>query len=102
VQGLSLPPFKHFSSSFLRLRAFCGDREVTPIHPFKIEQPISETDAVYEGLYVFDPGALGPQCASVKLVLYSEKDPEKAETRVVDAKVVNQIWQDFAAYRAPK
>ncbi len=102
VQGMSLPAFKHFSGSFLRMRAFCGDAEVAPIHPFKLEQPISETDAVYEGLYVFDPGALGPQCASVKLVLYAEKDPEKAETRVVDAKVVSQIWQDFALYRALK
>ena len=56
------------------MRAFCGDAEVAPIHPFKLEQPISETDAVYEGLYIFDPGALGPHCASVKLVLYA-KDP---------------------------
>ena len=44
------------------MRAFCGDAEVTPIHPFKLEQRVSETDAIYEGLYVFDPGALGPQC----------------------------------------
>ncbi len=100
VQGMSLPAFKHLSGSFLRMRAFCGDAEVAPIHPFKLEQPVSETDAVYEGLYVFDPGAFGPQCASVKLVLYSEKDPEKPETRVVDAKVISQVWQDFAPYRA--
>ena len=31
-----------------------------PIHPFKLEQRVSESDAIYEGLYVFDPGALGP------------------------------------------
>jgi hypothetical protein len=92
VQGMAL----------LRMRAFCGDAEVAPIHPFKLEQPISESEAIYEGLYVFDPGALGPQCAGVKLVLYSEKDPDKADTRVVDSKVINQIWQDFAPYRASK
>jgi hypothetical protein len=51
-------------------------------------------------LYVFDPGALGPQCGTVKLVLYSEKEPEKGDTRVVDPGVVQQIWQDFAPYRA--
>jgi hypothetical protein len=42
------------------MHVFCGDAEVTPIHPFKLEQRVSESDAIYEGLYVFDPGALGP------------------------------------------
>jgi len=83
------------------MRVFCGDAEVTPIHPFKLEQRISESDAIHEGLYVFDPGALGPHCGTVKLVMYSEKDPEKGDTRVVDPRVLEQIWQDFAPYRAP-
>jgi hypothetical protein len=99
TQGVSLPPIKRFKSGFARMRAFCGDAEVTPIHPFKLERRISESDAIYEGLYVFEPGALGPQCGAVKLVLYSEKEPDKADTQVVDAKVVQQAWQDFAAYR---
>jgi hypothetical protein len=100
TQGVSIPPIKHFGSGLSRLRAFCGDAEVTPIHPFTLEQRISESEAIYEGLYVFDPGALGPQCGTVKLVLYSEKEPEKGDTRVVDPSVVEQIWQDFAPYRA--
>jgi len=100
TQGLALPPIKRFKSGFLRMRAFCGDVEVTPIHPFKLEQRVSETDAVYEGLYVFDPGALAPACGTVKLVLYSEKEPEKADTRPIDPKVIGQIWEDFAPYRA--
>jgi S1-C subfamily serine protease len=100
TQGMALPPIKHVKSAFSRLRAFCGDAEVTPIHPFKLEQRVSESDAIREGLYVFDPGALGPQCGSVKLVLYSEKEPEKGETREVDPKLLQQIWRDFAPYRA--
>jgi S1-C subfamily serine protease len=99
TQGMALPPIKHFKSGFSRMRAFCGDAEVTPIHPFKLEQRVSETDAIFEGLYAFDPGALGPQCGTVKLVLYSEKEPEKGDTRVVDPKVIEQVWQDFAPYR---
>jgi hypothetical protein len=102
TQGVALPPIKHFKSGFLRMRAFCGDAEVTPIHPFRLEQRVSETDAIYEGLYVFDPAALSPQCGTVKLVLLSEKEPEKADSRVVDAKVLEQIWDDFAPYRAAK
>jgi S1-C subfamily serine protease len=100
TQGMSLPPIKHVKSGFSRLRAFCGDAEVTPIHPFKLEHRISESDAIREGLYVFDPGALRPDCGSVKLVLYSEKEPEKGDTRVVDPRVIQQIWDDFAPYRA--
>src|SRR6266487_1507543 len=100
TQGMSLPPIKRFKSGFSRLRAFCGAAEVTPIHPFKLEQRVSESDAIHEGLYVFDPSALIPQCGSVKLVLYSEKEPEKGDTREVDPKVLQQIWLDFAPYRA--
>ncbi|MBE3076381.1 MAG: trypsin-like peptidase domain-containing protein [Actinobacteria bacterium] len=100
TQGVDLPPIKHFKSGFSRMRAFCGDAEVTPIHPFKLEQRVSESDVIYEGLYVFDPGAIGPQCGTVRLVLYSEKEPGKGDTRVVDPKVLEQVWQDFAPYRA--
>jgi hypothetical protein len=99
TQGVAVPPIKHFKSGFSRLRAFCGAAEVTPIHPFKLEQRVSESDAIYEGLYVFDPGALGPQCGTVKLVLYSDKEPAKGDTRVVDPKTVQEIWRLFAPYR---
>jgi S1-C subfamily serine protease len=100
TQGVSLPPIKRVKSGFARLRAFCGETEVTPIHPFRIEQRINENEAIYEGLYVFDPGALNPQCGTVKLTLYSEKEPDKPETKVVDASVIHRIWDDFAGYRA--
>jgi hypothetical protein len=100
TQGVALPPIKRFKSGFARLRAFCGDVEVTPIHPFKLERRVSETDAIYEGLYVYDPDALGPQCRTVTLMMYSDKDPEKADTRVVEPAVVQQVWQDFAPYRS--
>jgi len=99
TQGVSLPPSKHVKSGFSRMRVFCGDAEVTPIHPFKLEQRVSESDAIYEGLYIFDPGALDPHCGPVKLVLYSEKEPAKGDTRLVDPRVLQQIWQDFAPYR---
>jgi hypothetical protein len=100
TQGVSLPPFKRFKSGFSRLRAYCGTAEVTPIQPFEIEHRVSEKDTIDEGLYVFDPGALGPHCGTVKLVLYSAKEPEKGDERTVDPKVVEQIWQDFEPLRA--
>ena len=33
------------------------------------------------------------------LLLYSEKEQAKADTRVVDPRVLEQIWQEFAPYR---
>ena len=99
TQGVALPPIKHFKPGFSRMRAYCGDVEVTPIHPFILEQRVSDTDAIREGLYVFAPDALGPQCKAVKVVLYSEKDPQKQDSRVVDPHILERIWQDFAPYR---
>jgi S1-C subfamily serine protease len=99
TQGMAIPAIKRFKSGFSRLRAFCGDTEIRPIHPFKLEQHVSETDTIIEGLYVFDASALGPECLSVKLTLYSEKEPDKADARVVDPKLIQQIWSDFAPYR---
>jgi S1-C subfamily serine protease len=99
TQGAELPPFKDFKTDFLRLRASCGGAEVTPIHPFVLEHPVSEKDVIREGLYVFGPDALGPHCGGVTLALYSEKAPEKADTTAVDPKVIDQIWQDFAPWR---
>jgi S1-C subfamily serine protease len=103
TQGVSLPPIKRIKAGFSRMQIVCGDAEVTPIHPFKIEQRVGENDAVYEGLYVVDPAAIGPHCGTVKLTLFSDKNPEKGDTRVIDPKILQQIWQDFGPYlAAPK
>jgi hypothetical protein len=96
TQGMSLPPFKHFKPGFSRMRVFCGADEVMPIHPFMLEQRLSESEAIVEGFYVFDPAAFGPRCGTVTLRLYSQKEPEKAETLSVDPKVLKQIWQDLS------
>jgi hypothetical protein len=101
TQGMALPPIKHAKTDFSHLRVFCGENEVTPIHPFKLQQRISENTVVYEGLYVFGPDVLGPHCGTVKLMLYSTKEPDKVDSRMVDPNVLQQIWQDFALYREP-
>jgi S1-C subfamily serine protease len=97
TQGMSLPPMMRAKAGFLRMRAFCGDTEMTPIHPFMVEHRVSEKEAIYEGLYVFDPSALGPPCGTVRLTVYSENEPDKGDARVVDQKVLQQIARDFAS-----
>jgi hypothetical protein len=99
TQGVGLPQFKHYKSGFVRLRALCGAVEVTPIHPFELETQVSERATIDEGLYMFEPGALGPHCGTVTLVLHSETGPPDGDRRVVDPKMLEQIWQDFEPYR---
>ena len=99
TKGIALPPIKRFVSGFDRMRVLCGGAEVTPIHPFLLERRISESDAVREGLYVFDPDAIGPHCGTVTLELFSEKTPTLADAVTVDPKILEQVWQDFAPFR---
>ena len=100
TQGAVLPPFKDFKTSFRHMRATCAGVEVTPIHPFVLEHRVSEKNVIREGLYVFDPDAFGPQCGTVTLSLYSEAQPERADTLTPTRAVIDQIWNDFAPYRA--
>jgi S1-C subfamily serine protease len=99
TQGASIPPIKHLGPGFSRMRVICGSKEIAPVHPFRIRARVSETDAVDEGFYAFDPMAIGPQCGSVSIVLSSVKEPDKTETRVIDPVLIAQVWKDFAAYR---
>jgi hypothetical protein len=91
TQGVALPPLKGFTANFLKMRAYCGDAEVTPIHPFIIEREVSDTAKVREGLYAFGLDALGPQCASVRLAMFSEKSPNSADVKTIDPKLFEQL-----------
>ena len=95
TQGVSLPAMRKVTSGFSRLQAFCDQTEVQPIQPFVLERELSPATMTTEGLYVFDPSAIGPTCRSVKLVLYSEKSPDKGETLVLDATLLRPAWEDF-------
>lgn len=91
TQGVALPPLKSFTSNFLRLRAYCGDVEVTPIHPFIIEHEVQGRATIREGLYVFEPGAFGSHCPTVRFSMFSEREPEKADSKTIDPKLFDQL-----------
>jgi hypothetical protein len=99
TQGVALPPIRRVTSGFSRLQAFCGETEVQPIQPFALEREVAPETTTTEGLYVFDPKGLGPECGRVRLVLYSKKSPDKGDTLVLDDTLVQQAWQDFATSR---
>ena len=91
TQGVWLPPLKSVTSNFRQLRAYCGDTEVAPIHPFIVEYQVSGRAPIREGLYVFEAGAFGPHCSSIKFSMFSEKDPERADTKVIDPKLFEEL-----------
>jgi hypothetical protein len=99
TQGAQIPPIKRLRPGFSRMRLVCGGKDVVPIHPFRIRARVTETDAIEEGFYVFDPGAVGPDCGTVSIVLSSLKDPDKTETRLVDPAIIRRVWADFAGLR---
>ena len=84
TQGVRLPPMPNFNANFLRMQAFCGATEVAPIHRLTIEMPIQGRTPVREGLYVFALTDFGTHCASVRFDLFSEKSPNKADSRTID------------------
>jgi S1-C subfamily serine protease len=106
-QGYYGGPAKlHFKADFYRMRLMCGEKEVTPIHPGKIEHRVEAANAAvnvndtsFEGFYTYGPDAIGPHCGKVTLEFYTEKEPEKADREVLSQKLVQRIWEDFAAYR---
>lgn len=100
TQGVALPPMPRLGSGFGRLRVLCGNDEVTPIHGLRLVHELNEKTTTHEGLYVFDPAALSPQCGTIRLLLSSEKEPDKFDTRQLDPKIVQLFWDDFALYRA--
>ncbi len=102
TQGVALPKIARPSSGFSHLRAFCGDTAVMPIHPFVLEIEVSDAETMAEGLYAFASDALAPACGTVRLELYSQKNPAKADTLAVDAQMLQRIQADFAAARAPR
>jgi hypothetical protein len=91
TQGIVLPPLRSFNANFLRMRAFCSEAEVTPIHQFIIEMPIQNRAPIREGLYVFALTDFGTHCASVRFDLFSEKSPNKADSRAIDPAMFAKI-----------
>jgi S1-C subfamily serine protease len=93
TQGMNLPPLKSFNANFQRMRAYCGTTEVLPIHPFVIDMPLEGKNAVREGLYVFAQTDFGPHCGSVRFDMFSEKSPNKPDSRTIEPALFTRVAQ---------
>ena len=109
----SLEPFASnaprlkFRADFYKMKLLCGRKEVEPIQPGKAVTVVNErnsfvnvTDATYVGIYSYPPDAVSPTCGKVTLQLFSEKDPGKSESKDLDQKSIDRVWNDFQPYLA--
>lgn len=94
-----------FKTDFYRMKLFCGEKEVAPIHPGKAYRLTNErsyfiksNDATYAGVYSYPADAINESCGVVRLELFSEKHPDKAEKKTLDKKTVQRIIADFQPY----
>jgi len=97
-----------FKTDFYKMKLFCGDKEVEPIHPGKIFFLTNESnyfvrshDATYAGFYSYPADAVNETCGTVRVELFSEKHPDKAETKTLDKKTVARLVADFQPYLKP-
>jgi len=107
--GYGGPAHLKYKTDFYRMRLLCGGKEVEPIHPGKAATVanahnafVNVTDATYVGIYSYPADALQPSCGEVVLELYSEKEPDKPNRKVLDSKAIERIWADFQPYFAQK
>lgn len=108
AQGYYGGPAKlNFATDFVSMRLFCGAKEIQPIQPNRVEvaqdvqnAQVSVRDAAYYGLYTYPHDSIGPHCGQVRLEISSLKKKGAPEVKVVPAKVVARVWNDFVPYRA--
>ena len=107
VELMAGGPRMKFRTDFYRMKLFCGGKEVEPIQPGKAATVVNVhssfvniDDATYVGIYSYPPEAISPACGKVTLQIFSEKDPGKSESRDLDEKSVERVWNDFRPYLA--
>lgn len=103
----NITPRLKFRTDFYKMRLLCDANEVEPIQPGKAATVVNAhnafvnvTDATYVGIYSYPPDAISPSCGKVTLQIYSEKDPEKSESKVLDQKSIDRVWNDFRPFLA--
>jgi len=83
-------------TEFDKMRLFCGEREVEPIHPAKVVQFITSDDVTFRGIYAYSPTAISADCGTVTLEIHSGGN--KPRIRELDRKVIARVDEDFSAY----
>src|SRR4029077_12725807 len=94
-----------FKTDFQRMKLFCGEKEVQPIHPGRIPLTVNVRhasvkleDSTYKGAYFYPPDAVNTQCGTAKIAIYSSKSGEPV-IKTLEGNTTPRIWADFDAFR---
>lgn len=105
--AMVLPADFKFKADFEEMALTCDGKLVTPIQRGKIEFIKSLTSYLktkqrmaYAGVYTYSAESFAPdKCKQMSLQIVSQQNPATPEIRVVDPKMVQQVWSDFEPYR---
>jgi S1-C subfamily serine protease len=107
IEFFGSAPRLKFRTDFYRMKLSCGAKEVEPIQPGKAATVVNAhnefvniADATYVGIYSYPPDAISPSCGKVTLQIYSEKIPGRSESKDLDQKSIDRVWNDFRPYLA--
>lgn len=91
------PRDRESGTEFYKMRLFCSDREVEPIHPVKVARATAH-GMTFRGLYAYSPTAISADCGTVKVEIYSDGNPQKVRTKELDRKVIARVDEEFSPY----
>jgi len=102
-----LPPDFKFKADFQEMSLTCDGKLVAPIQRGKIEFIKSLSSylkikqrTAYAGVYTYPAETFAPdKCKQMNLQVVSQQNPTAPEIRLVDPKMVQQVWSDFEPYR---
>ncbi len=98
-----LPPDFKFKADFEEMSLTCDGKPVTPIQRGKIEFTKSlpsylknKQRTAYAGVYTYSADTFAPdKCKQMSLQVVSQQSPTTPEIRVIDPRMVQQVWSDF-------
>jgi len=100
------PAKLHFKTDFYKMKLLCGSDEIQPLMPGKAErildvdnEEVRITDATFDGLYIYPYDAIHPECGTVSLQLFSEKNPNEPKIKQLETKTITAVFSDFEPYR---
>lgn len=105
--AMVLPADFKFKADFEEMALTCDGKLVTPIQRGKIEFIKSLTSylkmkqrTAYAGVYTYSAESFAPdKCKQMSLQIVSQQSPATPEIRVVEPKMLQQVWSDFEPYR---
>ena len=100
------PARLHFKTDFYKMKLMCGSEEIQPLMPGKAQRvldvnnaAVRVTDVTFDGLYIYPFDSIHPECGTVTLQLFSEKEPNAPKIKQLETKTITAVFNDFEPYR---